>query len=135
MTHCDYQILEYTTSELRTQGVPFIVVVRTSVLDSYTLTGYVFRNWKMKIGAASKSDLDDVEIFVKDLRHHCRNQDSVSSFFDSLEGLSVGPLRALVFRSCSFKDLDEVFQVFFNEMRGSSSWIEHFEILSADALI
>jgi hypothetical protein len=60
-------------------------------LDSYTLTGYVFRNSKMKIGAASESDLDDVEIFVKDLRHHCRKQDSVTSFFDSLDGLSVGP--------------------------------------------
>ena len=93
-------------------------------LDSHTLTGYVLRNWKMKIGAASKSDLDDVEIFVKDLQHHCRKQDSVTSFFDSLDGMSVGPIRALVSGSCSFKDLDEAIQVFFNETYGASSWLE-----------
>ena len=97
MKPCDYQILEYTNSELRTHGVPFIVVLRIHLQDSFALTGYVLRNWEAKIEAASKSELDDVEDFLEDLRHHSRTaQTSGSSFFGRLDNLSVGPIRAFV---------------------------------------
>jgi hypothetical protein len=133
MKLCDYQILEYTSTELRTHGVQFVVVLRLHAIDSYALNGYVLRDWRKKIEAASKSDFEDVEIFLKDLRHHCRNQDSVTSVFDGLDRLSFGPIRPLVSGSCSFKDLDEVVQVFFNgETCGSSSWLEHFDALHDD---
>src|ERR1700679_4337113 len=126
MKLCDYQILEYTASELRTHGKPFIVVLRMPVLDSYTLAGYVLRGWRKKIEATVEKELGDIEILLKDLRHHCHSQNSVTSFFEGLDGLSVGPIRAIVSGSCSIHDLDGVIRVFFEETQGSPSWQEHF---------
>jgi hypothetical protein len=111
------------------------VVVRRHALDSYSLTSYVLRDWEKKIGAASVCELGDVDVFLKDLRHHSRKQDSGASFFDGLDGLSVGPIRAFVSGSCSIQDLDAVIQAFFDETHGSSSWREHFDNLDNDAVI
>jgi hypothetical protein len=129
MKLCDYQILQYTTTELRTHGVPFVVVLRLHALDSYALNGYVLRDWRIKIDAQSKSELEDVEIFVKDLRHHCRNKDLDASLFDSLDRLSVGPIRVFVSGSCSIQDLDAEIQMFLDETFGSSFWRDHFDTL------
>ena len=112
------------------------MVLRLHALDSYTLTSYVLRDWEAKIDFASKSELGEVEVFLRDLRNHCRKQDSVTPFFDGLDGLSVGPIRAFVSGSCSIQDLDVVIQVFFDEKTyGSSSWREHFYHLNEDAFI
>ena len=112
------------------------MALRLHALDSYTLTSYVLRDWETKIDFASKSDLVEVEIFLRDLWNHCREQESVTSFFDGLDGLSVGPIRAFVSGSCSIQDLDVVIQVFFDEKTyGSSSWREHFYHLNEDAFI
>jgi hypothetical protein len=46
------------------------------VPDSFTLTSFVLPSWEKKIEIASKNELDDVETFLKDLRHHARRQDS-----------------------------------------------------------
>src|ERR1700720_2903999 len=101
MTPCDYQILEYTDSELRTHGVPFIVILRFHMQNSYTLTGYVLQNWDAKIEVASEGELSDVEVCLEDLRHHSRTSPSSDTrFFDCLNGLGVGPLRAFVSGSC-----------------------------------
>jgi hypothetical protein len=132
MKLCDYQILEYTTTELRTRGVPFVVVLRLHSLHSYALNGYVLRDWRKKIEARSKSELEDVEIFLEDLRHHCRNQDSDAPLFVASDRLSVGPIRALVSGSCSIRDLDAVIQMFFDDTCGSSFWREHFDTLRDD---
>jgi hypothetical protein len=132
MKRCDYQILEYTTTELRTRGVPFAVVLRLHSLDSYALSGYVLRDWRRKIEAPSKSDLEDVEIFLKDLRDYCRNQDSDTPLFVGLDRMSVGPIRASVSGSCSINDLDAAIQMFFDDKYGSSFWREHFDTLHDD---
>jgi hypothetical protein len=129
MKRCDYQILAYTSTELRTHGVPFVVVLRLHTLDSYALNGYVLRDWRKKTGAPSKSELEDVEIFLKDLRNYCRNEDSGTPLFDGLKRLSVGPIRAFVSGSCSIQDLDAEIQMFFDDTCGSTFWREHFDAL------
>ena len=63
MSLCDYQILEYTTSELQTHGVPFLVVVRLHELGSYALQIFVLRQWEAKIGVASPREMDEIETF------------------------------------------------------------------------
>src|SRR5882757_4443627 len=109
MTPCDYQILEYTDSELRTHGVPFIVILRFQMQNSHTLTGYVLRNWETKIKSASQCELADVGGFLEDLRHHSRTTPAYGSgFFDRLNAFSVGPIRALVSGSCLVHELDTV---------------------------
>ena len=112
-----------------------MVVVRLHALDSYTVSGYVLRDWKRKIRAASKSELDDVEVFLKDLRHHIRKQDYGETFFDALDGLNVGPLRALASGSCAVQDLDAIIQASFDETHVSSSWREFFDEVDSEALI
>jgi len=115
--------------------MPFIVVLRLHSLDSYTLSGYVLRNWERKIEGASKSELGDIEVFLRDLRHHSREQDNVAPFFDGLYGLSVGPIRAVISGSCSTQDLDATIQAFFDEKYGSIPWREDFYNLDDDAFI
>ena len=124
MTPCDYQILEYANSELRTHGVPLIVVLRLHMQNSYTLTGYVLQNWKNKIEAISEREIGEVEAFLEDLRHYSRTSDSSGArrFFDSLNGLSVGPLRAFVSGSCFVQELDTVLPMFFDGAIEPSSW-------------
>jgi hypothetical protein len=111
------------------------VVVRLHALNSYTLTSYVLRDWKTKIKAASKTEVGDVEIFLKDLRHHSRKQDYGETFFEGMEDLNVGPVRAFASGSCSIQDLDAIIQTSFDELHESSSWREHFDKLDNDALI
>jgi hypothetical protein len=133
MTPCDYQILEYTDSELRTHGVPFIVILRFHMQNSYTLTGYVLRDWKTKIETASQCELGDVEIFLEDLRHHSRTSlSSGAAFFDRLDGLSVGPVRAFVSGSCLVQELNRILPTFFKEEFGLSSWQRSFDIVGED---
>jgi hypothetical protein len=129
MRLCDYQILEYTTSELQMHGVPFIVVERLQELSSYTLKILILRRWKTKIGAASKGEIDEVEIFLRDLQLQMSEHPPAAGFFERLANLNVGPIRAFVSGSCSEQDLNEVIQEFFDETYGSSSWQEHFDIL------
>jgi hypothetical protein len=135
MTLCDYRILEHTTSEVRKYGTPFVVVLLLHTPDSYTLAGYVLRDWQTKIEATSKHDLGDIEFFLKDLRGHSKKQDDVASFFNGLDGLGVGPIRAFVSGSCLTEDLDVVIQTFFDETRGAAFWKEHFDNLNEGALI
>ena len=97
--------------------------------NSYTLTGYVLRDWKAKIKSASQCELGDVEVFLEDLRHHSRTPASCAGFFDRLEGLSVGPLRAFVSGSCLVHELDTVLPMFFKEAIGLSSWQRSFNIV------
>jgi len=130
MTLCDYQILEYTKSELRTHGVPFIVILQLHMPESHTLTGYVLRNWQNKIEAASERELGDIETFLEDLRHHSRtSKSSGARFFDRLNGLSVGPVRAFVSGSCLLKELDTVLPIFFDGQVGLSAWHKSFDVV------
>jgi hypothetical protein len=130
MPPCDYQILEYTNSELRTHGVPFIVILRFHMHNSYALTGYVLQNWEAKIGVASEGELSDVEVFLEDLRHHSSaSQLSGARFFDRLNGLSVGPLRAFVSGSCFVQELDTVLPMFFDGQVELSAWQRSFDLV------
>jgi hypothetical protein len=133
MRTCDYQILEYTDSELRTHGVPFIVILRFHTRNSSTLTGYVLQDWKTKIEIASQCELDDVEVFLEDLRHHSRTSPvSGAGFFERLDGLSVGPVRAFVSGSCLVHELDTVLPMFFTEEFELSSWQRSFDVVGED---
>jgi hypothetical protein len=70
--------------------------------------------------------VEEIEIFLEDLRLQSSEPGGIASLFERLAGLSVGPIRAFVSGSCSEQDLNEVMQEFFDEARGSSSWQEHF---------
>jgi hypothetical protein len=101
--------------------------------NSYTLTGYVLRDWKTKIETASQCELGDVEVFLEDLRYHSLTSPaSGAGFFDRLEGLSVGPLRAFVSGSCLVHELDTVLPMFFKEEFGLLSWQRSFDIVGED---
>jgi hypothetical protein len=133
MTPCDYQILEYTNSELRTHGVPFIVILRFHMQDSYALTGYILQNWEAKIEVTSEGELSDVEVFLEDLRHHSRTSPSSDTrFFDRLNGLGVGPLRAFVSGSCLVQELDTLLPMFFNGQVGLTGWQRSFDLVGED---
>jgi hypothetical protein len=126
MILCDYQILEYTISELQSHGVPLIVVVRMHEPSSYTLMTFIVRQWKTKIGVTSKDEVEEVELFLEDLRLQNNNQSEIASLFERLAYLNVGPIRTGVSGSCSDQELNEVIEKYFEEARGSSSWKDHF---------
>ena len=130
MKLCDYQILEYTTSELETHGVPFVVVVRRREAGSYALQTFLLQQWEAKIGVASQREIDEIETFLADLRLISSEQSSIATSFERLANLNIGPIRAFVSGSCSEQDLNEVIQEFFDVVRGSSSWQEHFDELN-----
>ena len=103
--------------------------------NSYTLTGYVLQDWKTKIETASQCELSDVEVFLEDLRHHSRTSPaSGAGFFDRLDSLTVGPLRAFVSGSCLVHELDTVLPMFFNKELGLSSWQRSFDVVGDDFL-
>jgi hypothetical protein len=130
MNLCDYQILEYTTSELQIHGVPFIVVVRLHEVGSYALQIFVLRRWEVKTGVASQREVGEIETFLEDLRLKSSEQSSIATSFERLANLNIGPIRAFVSGSCSEHDLNEVIQEFFDVVRGSPSWQEHFDEFS-----
>ena len=106
--------------------MPFIVVVRLHELSSYTLKTFILPQWKTRIGATSKGEVEEIEVFLEDLRLQSSEQGGIASLFERLASLNVGPIRVFVSGSCSEQDLNEVVQEFFDEARGSSSWQEHF---------
>jgi hypothetical protein len=106
--------------------VPFLVVVLLHEQSSYTLKTFILRHWKARIGSASKSEVEEIEIFLEDLRLQSSDPRGIGSLFERLAGLNIGPIRAFVSGSCSEQDLNEVIAEFFEEARGSSSWKEHF---------
>ena len=133
MTSCDYQILEYTTSELQTHGVPFIVILRIHTQNSFTLTGYLLRNWRVKMGAPPREELSDVEVLLDDLRFHCREEYfSDTGFFDRLQKLSVGPIRAFASGSCQSNELDTIVPMLFDGLIPTLNWRESFESIGKD---
>src|SRR3984885_5608080 len=93
MNLCDYQILEYTTSELQTHGVPFVVVVRRHEVGSFSLQIFILRQWKAKVGTGSQHEADEIATFLEDLRFQSREQLPPASLFQRLSNLNVGPIR------------------------------------------
>jgi hypothetical protein len=135
MTPCDYQILEYTNSELRTHGVPFIVILRLHMQNLHKLTGYVLQNWAVKIDVASDEERDDIEVFLEDLRHYILISPSPDmGFFDRLNGLSIGSLRAFVSGSCLVQELDTILPMFFDGQVGAPDWQGSFNLVGEDSL-
>ena len=130
MRDYDYQILEYSTSELRTDGVPICVILRSHEHESYTISAYVVRDWKTRVEGAPASEVAEIECFLEDIRLQIREQQAATLFFERLPQLGVGPIRSLVPGSCSASDLHKVIPLFFDGIPESSSWPEHFENLA-----
>jgi hypothetical protein len=126
MKHCDYQILEYASSELQASGVPFLVVVRLREQNSSTLKAFILRQWKTKVGVLSKEDLSEVETFLLDLEVQTGGQIGSDAFFEQSASLNVGPVRSSVSGSCYEQDLIQVIEVFFDVAPESASWQEQF---------
>jgi hypothetical protein len=110
--------------------VPFIVVVRLHELGSNALQILVLRQWEAKIGVASPREVDEIETFLENLRLKSNEQSSIVTSFERLANLNIGPIRAFVSGSCLEQNLNEVIQEFFDVVRGSSSWPEHFDDLN-----
>jgi hypothetical protein len=98
--------------------VPFLVVVRLHEQSSYTLKTFILRHWKARIGSASKSEVEEIEIFLEDLRLQSGEPGGIASLFQRLADLNVGPIRAFVSGSCSEQDLNEVIAEFFGKLAG-----------------
>jgi hypothetical protein len=110
--------------------VPFIVVVRLHELGSHALQIFVLRQWEAKIGVGSQREVEEIEVFLADLRLKCSEQGSIATSFERLANLNIGSIRAFVSGSCSEQDLNEMIQEFFDVVRGSSPWQEHFDELN-----
>jgi hypothetical protein len=108
------------------------VILRLHAPDSPVLAGYVLRDWERTVKVSSKDDRNDIGIFIQDLRHRINKQPLDTSFFDRLDGLNVGPVRAFVSGSCSLQDLDTVIPEFFADVRDGFSWREHLDNLKSD---
>jgi hypothetical protein len=104
--------------------------VRLHELGSYALQIFVLRQWEAKIGVAFQREVEEIETFLADLRLKSTEQSSIGISFERLANLNIGPIRAFVSGSCSEQDLNEVIQEFFDVVRGSSSWQEHFDELN-----
>lgn len=61
MTDYDYQILEYSTSELRTEEVTICVMLPSHEHESYTPSAYVIWDWKIRIEGAPASEVDEID--------------------------------------------------------------------------
>ena len=100
--------------------------MRLHELSSYVLEIFVLRAWKRKVRATLKSDIDEVETFLRDIQEERDGQFRTTAFFDGLARLSVGPMRSFISGSCTVDELDEVIRKFFDESIGSPTWQEHF---------
>jgi hypothetical protein len=133
MTACDYQILQYTNSELQAHGVPFILILRLHLKTSSALAGYVLQDWEAKIQVRAGYEIDDVAGFLEDVGRHSRaSRSSDSRFFDGLDDLSVGPIRQLVSGSCLVQELGSIIPTFFDGQVEPSDWQRSFEVIGDD---
>jgi hypothetical protein len=105
------------------------VILRSHEHESDTISGYVIRDWKTRIEGAPASEVDEIEVFLGDIRLQIREQQATTLLFERLQELGVGPIRSFVSGSCSASGLDEVIPLFFDGVPKSSSWPEHFENL------
>ena len=106
------------------------MVVRLHELGSYALKIFVLRRWERKIGVVSQWERDEIATFLEDLRLESSEQNSIATSLERLANLNVGPVRAFVSGSCSDQDLNDVIHEFFDVVRGSLSWQEHFDELN-----
>ena len=97
--------------------------------ESFTLSAYVIRDWKTRIEGAPAREIEEIELFLEDIRLQICGQQTVSLFFERLQDLAIGPIRSLDSGSCSASGLDKVISLFFDGVPESSLWPEHFENL------
>jgi hypothetical protein len=84
------------------------------------------RQWKTKLKITSTNEIEEIESLLGDFHLRSRTQSAITSLFERLQSLNVGPIRAFVSGSCSEQNLNEVVQKFFDETRGASSWQDYF---------
>jgi hypothetical protein len=120
-------VLEYATSELQRDGVPFAVILRLDTTDDHPLKGFVLANWKDLLHLAPANEIDSVQNFLDDLRYHSQlDEPSSRAFFDSVATLGVGPIRTFVTGACTLEGLDSTLPPFFDGSIKTSSWADSF---------
>jgi hypothetical protein len=127
MTFCDYHIMEYTCSELQSEGVPFAIVLYLDRTESGGFEGFVLCDWENVIRMATEYEASSVRSFMTDLQYYSQSDPASSmGFFKSLGNLSTGPIRTFVSGACTSEDLDGVVSTFFLRSVSTASWMESF---------
>jgi hypothetical protein len=94
--------------------------------SSSALKIFILRQWKAKVRAKSKNDIDEVETFLRDIRERRDKQFEITPLLEGLAGLNVGPMRSFASGSCTIDELDQVIEESFDDTVGSPPWHEHF---------
>jgi hypothetical protein len=134
MTFCDYHVMEYTCSELQSEGVPFAIVVYLEATESCAFEGFVLHNWETVLHSATENEISTVRAFLVDLQYYSQSDRAASKgFFQSLGNLNIGAIRTLVSGACTPDDLDSVVPTFFQRSVNTVSWQESFHKVQARA--
>lgn len=128
-----YHILEYTTSELQSDGKPFAIVLYQDEERPSTLGGFVLRNWEEVLCNCAPSEISVIRDFLSDIAHYSRAEEILSKdFFQRLGALSTGPIRTFVSGNCAPEDLDSLSSTFFELEICDNPWQAFFDNLRAD---
>ena len=128
MALCEYQILEYTCSELQPEGKPFAVVLYLDDGKPHPLVGFVLKSWENVLPSSPIFEISSINEFLDDLGHYSQESEELSRmFFMRLNTLSIGPVRALVSGACPLEDLNTICPLFFGIDNATGSWQERFD--------
>lgn len=129
-----YHILEYTTSELQSDGKPFAIVLYQDEEGPSTLGGFVLRNWEAVLCHRAPSEISVIKEFLSDIAHYSQAEEILSKdYFRRLGALSTGPIRTFVSGTCSPEDLNSLSSTFFGLATCANPWQVFFDDVRADS--
>ncbi|GGA80089.1 hypothetical protein GCM10011507_34190 [Edaphobacter acidisoli] len=129
-----YHILEYTTSELQSDGKPFAIVLYQDEERPSTLGGFILRNWEEVLCHRAPSEISVIRDFLSDVAHYSQAEEILSKgFFQHLGALSTGPIRTFVSGNCSLEDLDSLSNTFFGLATCGNPWQAFFDSVREDS--
>lgn len=106
MQDCNFKLLGYAKSELDVEGIPFAIVFHLKNEPYKGVRGLLSSDFFELLGQLANGDKQYLEGFLEDWEYYAvTKQANASFFFESLEGLSSGPLRNICSGVCSARDL------------------------------
>jgi hypothetical protein len=121
-------VLEYTCSELQSEGKPFAIVLYLKNGEACPLRVFVLKEWELMLPSKQTSELNLISELLDDLKHYSQESKNLpKQFFSRLEALSVGPIRKFVSGSCVMDDLDSLFSTLFWTKDSNIRWQRFFD--------